>query len=503
MIESIGGWANGIIAVLVVLGACIFFHELGHFTLAKLIGMKIEEFAMGFGRALWSFKRGETEYRINLIPLGGYVRIAGMEPGAEPDERGFYAFARWKGASVLIAGSFMNVVLAALAFFAVVLATGIGVFPGKEINIRKVMPDTPAAEAGIQPGDQIVAIDGIEHSLLLESVEADGRAAEAGLRRYDRIYEVNGETVDLPHQLVDAMIAANEGASAGETDGAAADQAEGEADGEATQARADDAAVVPRVELQVLHFGVEGEYEGEDAIQLPIPPGLPDGVSVDEAGPLLERVLDVSLAPIGPDEAIAYISGHPEQAIELTLLRDGQRLTKTVTPDKEWARVPSQDDEGRMTAEHEPVGRIGVVLHGATRPASIGEAVTYGALRSVDAVVLTADWILKMIRGDVAPQASGPVGIAAVTAERARIGWTAVASVAGLISANLAIINMLPFPPFDGFRIVLLAIEGIIRRRVNEKIEIGVTIAGVAILLGLFLVITFRDIFNLVLFQTP
>jgi regulator of sigma E protease len=103
----------------------------------------------------------------------------------------------------------------------------------------------------------------------------------------------------------------------------------------------------------------------------------------------------------------------------------------------------------------------------------------------------------------VAPQASGPVGIAAVTADQARIGWTAVASVAGLISANLAIINILPFPPFDGFRIVLLVAEGIMGRRVSEKFEVGVTVTGVAILLGVFLVITFRDIFNLVLFQTP
>ena len=99
--------------------------------------------------------------------------------------------------------------------------------------------------------------------------------------------------------------------------------------------------------------------------------------------------------------------------------------------------------------------------------------------------------------------ATGPVGIAAVTVDQARIGWTAVASIAGLISANLAIINLLPWPPFDGFKIVLLGIEGIIRRRVNPKVEMVMTIAGVAVLLALFLIITFRDIFNLVIFQSP
>jgi len=481
MIESIGSVFNGVLAVVLVLGACIFFHELGHFALAKLIGMKVEEFAMGFGRALWGFKRGETSYRINLIPLGGYVRIVGMEPGAEPDPRGFYAFARWKGAAVLVAGSIMNVVLAALAFIAVTVASGIAVFPGTQISITKVLPDTPSARAGIEAGDEIVAIAGINDSLLLTAAEPDGLAARAGLRRYDRIYEAGGDPIDLPHQLVGLMIAAQD----------------------PTDAEEQPATAGPGVEVEVARFSEDGAYETTETLVLPVPPGLPGNVSVDEAGPLLERSLGMTLAPIGPSESIAYISEHPEQPVELTLLRDGRELDLTVVPSKEWARVPTTDDSGRMAAAHKAVGRIGVVLHGETRAASLSEALRHGVMRSVGAVVMTADWLFKMVKGEVAPQASGPIGIAAVTADQARIGWTAVASVAGLISANLAIINMLPFPPFDGFRIVLLIVEGVIRRRVNQKIEIGLTVTGVAILLGLFLVITFRDIFNLVLFQTP
>jgi len=261
--------------------------------------------------------------------------------------------------------------------------------------------------------------------------------------------------------------------------------------------------VGPSVEVEVARFSEDGTYETTDTLALPVPPGLPASVPVDEAGPLLERTLGMTLAPIGPNESIAYISEHPEQPVKLTLLRDVRELDLTIVPSKEWARVPTTDESGRMAAEHKAVGRIGVVLHGETRPARLPEALKHGVLRSVGAVVMTADWLFKMVKGEVAPQASGPIGIAAVTADQARIGWTAVASVAGLISANLAIINMLPFPPFDGFKILLLIIEGIMRRRVNPKIEIGLTVTGVAILLGLFLVITFRDIFNLVLFQTP
>ena len=83
------------------------------------------------------------------------------------------------------------------------------------------------------------------------------------------------------------------------------------------------------------------------------------------------------------------------------------------------------------------------------------------------------------------------------------MGWASVVSLGGVISANLAVINMFPIPPFDGFRIVLLAVEGVLRRRVNAKIETLLTISGVALILGLFLVITFKDIFNLVLYNTP
>ncbi|MFW6438357.1 MAG: site-2 protease family protein, partial [Armatimonadota bacterium] len=241
----------------------------------------------------------------------------------------------------------------------------------------------------------------------------------------------------------------------------------------------------------------------DEALSLPVPEDLPEDADVAEAGPVLQEALGVTFTPLASDQSIAYISEHPEEPVELTLLRDGERINVTVTPDKKWARVPGEDPEGRMTAEHQAVGRIGVVLRGETRQATVGEALTQGVWRSVDAVVITADWLFKMLTGEVAPQASGPVGIAALTADQARIGWTAVASITGLISANLAIINLLPFPPFDGFRIVLLGIEAIMRRRVNEKIEMIVTISGVAILLALFLIITFRDIFNLVLFQTP
>jgi regulator of sigma E protease len=156
-----------------------------------------------------------------------------------------------------------------------------------------------------------------------------------------------------------------------------------------------------------------------------------------------------------------------------------------------------------LSSAHKEVGRIGVVLTGAREPVGVGRAIVHGVEHSVGAVVMVSYGLAEMIRGRVAPQASGPVGIAAMTAERLRIGWTAVVQLLGIISANLAVINLFPIPPFDGFRIALLGIEGVMGRRVDAKKELAVTIAGVALLLGLFLVITFRDILNLVFYSTP
>lgn len=474
MLDTFIGYFNGAVAIVVLFGACVLFHEVGHYVSAKLIGMRVHEFGVGFGRRLWGCRRGETEYRLNLIPLGGYVRIAGMEPGAQDEPGGFYSFPRWKGAIVLLAGSFMNVVLAALAFILITIAAGVPVFPGHTVSVRKVLPDSPAEAAGLRAGDEIVAIDGMDDSLLVESVQPGGLGARLGLRRYTRLYEVAGQPIAAPPELVAAMIAA---------------RAE----------RGDDATL----SIKVVHFDDEGTPQGEDTINLPLPADLPEEARAAEAGPFLERILGVTFAPLDQDSAVRYISERPNQRLMLDVKRDGQIVRLAVVPRAEWERVPETNEQGQLDMVRKSVGRIGVVLGGESRPATLREAVTYGVTGSVQAVYVVAVALSQMVTGEIVPQASGPVGIAAEAVDRARIGWTSLATFLGILSANLAVINLFPFPPFDGFRIVLLGIEGIMRRRVNEKVEIAVTLSGVAVILGLFVYITFKDVFNLVVFQSP
>ncbi len=166
--DAIGSFANSTFALIVVLGIIIFFHESGHFLLAKAFGMRVFIFSFGFGKRLFGFKRGDTDYRVSLIPLGGYVKLEG-----EPDDvisedtapRGdgddFTSRPRWQRLIVYFAGPAMNAVLAVLTF-TIIFMLGVGM-PGVRFEmptIGAVEAGSPAALAGLEPGDTITRFDG-------------------------------------------------------------------------------------------------------------------------------------------------------------------------------------------------------------------------------------------------------------------------------------------------------------------------------------------------------
>jgi len=151
------------LATIFVLGILVFLHEFGHFIVAKLVGIRVERFSIGFPPRLFGKKIGETDYCVSLIPLGGYVKMAGMvdesldtEIKGEPWE--FQSKSFWEKFSVILAGPLMNVLIAIVVFAGLTLSLGVGVV--KDATIAQVSPGMPAAAAGIQPGDRIVAING-------------------------------------------------------------------------------------------------------------------------------------------------------------------------------------------------------------------------------------------------------------------------------------------------------------------------------------------------------
>ncbi len=151
------------LATIFVLGVLVFLHELGHFTVAKLVGIRVERFSLGFPPRLFGVKIGETDYCVSLIPLGGYVKMAGMVDESldthiqgEPWE--FQSKNFWQKTAVILAGPVMNYLLAIVIFAGLTLSLGVGVT--KDATISQVSPGMPAQAAGIQPGDKIVAING-------------------------------------------------------------------------------------------------------------------------------------------------------------------------------------------------------------------------------------------------------------------------------------------------------------------------------------------------------
>ena len=182
-----------ILAFVFVLGVLIFVHELGHFLMARRIGVRVLTFSLGFGPKILSFRRGDTEYRVSAIPLGGYVKMAGENPedartGA-PDE--FLSKSKWQRFQVLIMGPVMNLMLAVVVMtFVLYQGAEIPAFDAQSVVIGATVPDTPAAQAGIKAGDRVVGFDGtpvptweaFSHALLTKAnkdvrltIERDGK----------------------------------------------------------------------------------------------------------------------------------------------------------------------------------------------------------------------------------------------------------------------------------------------------------------------------------------
>ncbi len=188
-------WSSVFWASIFVFGLLIFFHELGHFTIAKLTGIKVHEFSLGFGPKLIGFPRGETTYNLRLLPLGGFVRMAGMDPDEEnfeTEERGFNKKSVLQRISVILAGPLMNFVLAILLLAAIYLFQGL---PSPTNQVDRLVPGQPAERAGIQSGDRIVAIDGkrIEKwEELRDKIDSSpGKNVKLIIRRDSREFDVD------------------------------------------------------------------------------------------------------------------------------------------------------------------------------------------------------------------------------------------------------------------------------------------------------------------------
>jgi regulator of sigma E protease len=441
------------LAVAVVLGVIVFVHELGHFLAAKLFGVRVETFSLGFGKRLLGVTWGGTDYRISLLPVGGYVKMAGEnpmdQPSGKPDE--FLSKPRWQRFVIAIAGPVMNAVLAVGLLIPVYMRRyARDPVVDHAAVVAAVEPGSPGTAAGMEPRDRIVNIDGTrnptwEAVYLKAAVSVDHALAV---------------TLDRGGKLIHTQLTPR-------SDGP------------------DNPPVLGLAPEEPARFGS-------------ISPGSP----AQKAG-------------VAPGDRVLAVNGHPVlyPGDVIALIQEaepGRAATALGTVGKP-VRLEVRHNGRTRTVEAEPTLRVNPTVAGSPRQWMIGAAfvsdVSYVRLPFMQALqhslednkrysMVILDLVGKLVSHHASIQnLQGPVGIASVTGEAARAPTLLpLFSVTSLISLNLGILNLLPIPVLDGGMILFLFIEGILRHDISLRFKERVYQVGFAFLLILMTVVVYNDI---------
>jgi regulator of sigma E protease len=424
-----------ILALIVVLGVLIFVHEGGHFLAARAVRARVTIFSLGFGKRLAGFRRGETDYRVSLIPLGGYVRIPGLGPdesdvvGATDESQPLLP--RWQRAIVLAAGSVANVVGAVLFLsIAFTIGTYVATWDNQPPRVGWVEADSPAAAAGIAPDDLIVAIDGEAvatwRAVDLATVGAPGQTFRLRLERGDETFEVAVEARKKPPFNIG------------------------------------DIGVRPLLPVEIYDVGVGSPAERA---------GLATGDIVQSIGG--QRVRRVQ-------EFRDLVEPNAGRELAVTVQRGDTRLELVVTP---------RDDGGR--------GVVGVSLGAARTFVRVPPLrAPLEAVRECGRMTRDTFAVLgRMLSGRTSvKQLSGPIEIARFSGEAARTGTVHFIWLLGAISLQLAIFNLLPVPVLDGGHLAVLGMESALRRDFAMRTKERILTIGFWLIIALVVVVLYNDV---------
>jgi regulator of sigma E protease len=441
-----------IVQLLLVLGLMVLVHEFGHFIVAKWCGVRVEAFAIGFGKRLVGVVRNGTDYRINALPLGGYVKMAGEIPGEETsnDPGDLNNHPRWQRMLIALAGPVANFILA----FG--LMTGVFMLHNEVDQYRSgpavtdyTSPSTPLGKAGVQGGDTIVHFESVENPTWEDILNR----AKLNLNQTVALsYMHDGHRVDTKVYL----------GFHGTPD-------------EFTIEDALDMGLVPRMQADPLK------------VETPVPGGPSDRAGLKSGDQILSvDGLQIKSTPV----LLNYLADQKGKPAVLQVLRNGQQLTLTVKPEL----TDSGDGTKAYRLGFRPVPPP-VRVQQLSFKQSLAESWQFNQKSSV----LIGDVLRKMFERHISVRSlSGPIGIGQVVHEAAAApGWLPLVGTVAQISLNLGIFNLLPFPILDGGMIFLLIVESIFRRDLPMPIKERIyQVAFVCIVLFAAMVI-FNDITKL------
>jgi regulator of sigma E protease len=432
-----------LVGIGLVLGVMVLIHEWGHFIVARLCGVRVDVFSIGFGPRLFGWKRGATDYRVSALPLGGYVRMAGQDlsdidagdkpPSGLPDE--LMSKARWKRALISFAGPLVNLI------FPIFLLTGLFSTVGVPYSAYL---DAPVKVNEIPPS----------------------QVATSPLKAGDVVLSVNGAATKNWEQALVALHQATVGAT--------------------LKVQVEDPATKQVQDVTLKNNSDPSKVLGYAPIR-PVIDQVGPGTPADRAG---VHEGDTILAVNGHkidywEQFKEFTQSSNGQPLTLDILRGGKPTQLTVTPKKDVAETGDN------------VYQIGVLPRdeNSYKHVAFSESVHLAGTKTVDTIAQTVDVVGKLFSGRVSiKQLQGPVGISHLAGQAVRRGPLDVLSLMVLISINLGILNLLPIPILDGGNILLLAIEGVMRRDLSLSFKERFVQVGLVFLLVIFAIVMYNDI---------
>lgn len=438
--------------MLVVLGIMVLIHELGHFVVAKLCGVRVEVFSVGFGRRLFGWKRGDTDYRVSLLPLGGYVKMSGEQPDevttGDPGE--FTTHPRWQRILIALAGPTANFLLA------IVLMTGfymmhneVAAFRSQPARIDFVTAGTAAATAGLKPGDLITEFDHVQNpnwqQISIHSVLNLGHSVAMTVDR-------GGKTVSTSLAMPSPR--------------------------DSDDFTLGSIGLIPQMQPGPLRVNQVEE-------------NLPAGKAGLKSDDLILSIDGLKLHSV--ESTLAFLQENGTKSVHLDVLRGSQKMEISLTP------VKAEEGDGQK------LYRMGFSAY--PPPFKVEQLALLPAARqsmhfNIKNSSLILDVLHRMVTHKLAVRTlTGPIGIARQTGLAVeQPGWQPIIGLTAIISLNLGIVNLLPIPIMDGGVIAFLLIEGVMRRDLNQELKERIYQAAFVALVLFFVFIIVNDISKLPLF---